>query len=114
MPECLFCNIAAGKIPAKIVHADEDTVAFEDIEPQAPVHVLVVPRKHIPTANDIGADDAALVGKLLRVGAAIAKERGVAGSGWRAVMNTNPDGGQLVFHVHLHVLGGRRMGWPPG
>ncbi len=114
MSDCLFCRIAAGTIPAKIVHQDADTVAFEDIEPQAPVHVLVVPRKHIPTANDLSADDEAVVGKLFRVGAAIAKERGVAASGWRAVLNTNADGGQLVFHVHLHVLAGRSMGWPPG
>ncbi len=114
MSDCLFCRIVAGRIPAKIVHQDPDVVAFEDIEPQAPLHVLVVPRRHIATANDVAPADEALIGKLLRVGAAVAKERGVDAQGWRAVLNTNGDGGQLVFHVHLHVLGGRRMGWPPG
>ncbi len=114
MGGCLFCGIVSGRIPARIVHRDEDTVAFEDVNPQAPMHVLVVPRRHIATANDFGPEDEALVGKLLRVGARIAKERGFEGSGWRAVMNTNADAGQSVFHVHLHVIGGRHMRWPPG
>jgi histidine triad (HIT) family protein len=114
MGGCLFCRIVAREVPAKIVHEDADTVAFEDVNPQGPLHVLVIPRKHIATANDIGPEDEALVGKLFRVGAAIAKERGVAETGWRAVMNTNRDVGQSVFHIHLHVVGGRRMGWPPG
>jgi histidine triad (HIT) family protein len=111
--DCLFCRILAKQIPARMVHEDADVVAFEDLHPQAPTHVLVIPRKHIPTANDLGPDDEALVGKLYRAAAAIAKARGIATSGWRAVMNVNRDPGQSVFHVHLHVLGGKPMGWPP-
>ncbi len=114
MSDCLFCQIASGKIPAKIVHQDEDTVAFEDINPQAPFHVLVVPRRHIATVNDLTRDDDQVTGKLLRVAAALARERGCAETGYRTTVNTNADGGQLVFHVHLHVMGGRRMEWPPG
>ncbi len=114
MSDCLFCQIVAGEIPAKLVHQDADVVAFEDIDPQAPVHLLVVPRKHIPTLNDLGPEDDALGGKLLRVAAALAKQRGIADRGWRAALNVNRDAHQLVFHVHLHVLGGRPFGWPPG
>ncbi|WP_242394089.1 histidine triad nucleotide-binding protein [Anaeromyxobacter oryzisoli] len=114
MADCLFCKIVKGEIPAKKIHEDDDTVAFLDINPQAPTHLLVVPRRHIPTLNDLGPDDDALAGKLLRVAAALAKERGLAGRGWRAVLNTNADAGQTVFHIHAHVLGGRRMTWPPG
>ena len=114
MADCLFCKIAQGKIPAKIVHQDEDTVAFEDINPQAPLHVLVIPRLHVPTMNDLTHEQDEIMGKLFRVAAILARERGVAESGWRAVMNANADAGQTVFHVHLHVLGGRAMGWPPG
>ncbi|BDG03726.1 histidine triad nucleotide-binding protein [Anaeromyxobacter oryzae] len=114
MSDCLFCKIVKGEIPAKKVHEDADTVAFQDINPQAPTHLLVVPRKHIPTMNDIGEADEALVGKLFRVGARLAEERGIAAPGWRAVMNANRLAGQTVFHLHLHVLGGRAMTWPPG
>ncbi len=114
MGGCLFCKIVAREVPARIVREDADTVAFEDINPQAPMHVLVIPRKHVATANDIAPEDEALVGKLYRAAAAIAKERGFAETGWRAVMNTNRDVGQSVFHIHLHVMGGRRMVWPPG
>jgi histidine triad (HIT) family protein len=114
MADCLFCKIAQGKIPARIVHQDEDTVAFEDINPQAPLHVLVIPRVHVPTMNDLAPAHDGLVGKLFRVAAKLARERGVAESGWRAVVNANADAGQTVFHVHLHVLGGRPMAWPPG
>jgi len=114
MADCIFCKIAAKGIPAKIVREDADTVAFEDLNPQAPTHVLVIPRKHLATAGDLGPEDEALVGKLLRAGAEIATQRGIAASGWRAVLNTNRDAGQSVFHIHLHVLGGRPMGWPPG
>jgi histidine triad (HIT) family protein len=112
--DCLFCKIAQGKIPAKLVHQDEDVVAFEDINPQAPVHVLVIPRKHIPTLNDLSPEDDALAGKLFRVAAALAKERGIAERGWRATVNVNKDANQLVFHVHLHLMGGRGFEWPPG
>ena len=114
MADCLFCKIAEGKIPAKIVHQDKDTVAFEDINPQAPLHVLIIPRAHVPTMNDLTRDHDGVMGKLVRVAAILAKEKGVAESGWRAVMNANADAGQTVFHVHLHVLGGRQMNWPPG
>jgi histidine triad (HIT) family protein len=104
--DCLFCKIAAKQIPSKLVHEDADVVAFDDIAPKAPMHVLVVPRKHIATMNDLGPQDEAIIGKLFRVGALIAKERGQAGPGWRAVMNCNENAGQVVFHIHLHVLGG--------
>jgi histidine triad (HIT) family protein len=114
MSDCLFCKIVKGELPAKKVHEDADTVAFQDINPQAPTHLIVVPRKHIPTMNDIGEADEALVGKLFRVGAKLAAERGIAAPGWRAVMNANRAAGQTVFHLHLHVLGGRTMTWPPG
>lgn len=114
MADCLFCKIVAKQIPAKIVHEDADTVAFQDINPQAPTHLLVVPRKHVPTMTDLGAEDEALVGKLFRVAAKLAGDRGHAGPGFRVVMNQNEDAGQTVFHLHLHVLGGRSMGWPPG
>lgn len=114
MSDCLFCKIASGKIPAKLVHQDDEVVAFEDINPQAPMHVLVIPRAHVPTMNDLGPEHDALVGKLLRVAGALARERGFAASGWRAVLNANADAGQTVFHLHLHALGGRKLGWPPG
>lgn len=114
MAECLFCKIAAKEIPAKIVREDADTVAFEDIHPQAPQHLLVVPRKHISTLNDLAPEDEAVVGRMFRAASALARERGIADPGWRAVVNTNAEGGQVVFHLHLHVLGGRRMRWPPG
>ena len=114
MSDCLFCKIAAKAVPATLVHEDPDVVAFDDIHPQAPVHVLVVPRRHLASLNDLGPGDEALAGKLFRVAAAIARARGVAEPGWRAVVNTNPEGGQIVFHVHLHLLGGRPRFWPPG
>jgi histidine triad (HIT) family protein len=112
--DCLFCKIAGKQIPAKLVYEDEEVVAFEDINPQAPVHVLVVPRRHIPTLNDLTPADDALMGKLSRVSAQVARERGVAEAGWRSVVNVNREGGQLVFHVHMHCMGGRPMFWPPG
>ena len=114
MSECLFCKIAAGQIPAKIVHQDADVLAFEDIQPQAPQHVLVIPRRHVASLNDLTPGDDALMGRLLRAAAEVAKARGFADGGWRAVVNVGKDAHQLVFHVHLHVLGGRAMGWPPG
>jgi len=114
MPDCLFCKIVRKEIPARLVHEDEEVVAFEDLNPQAPVHVLVVPRRHVASLNELEPGDDALMGKLLRVAAKVARERGVADPGWRAVVNVNRDGGQLVFHVHLHCLGGRPMFWPPG
>ena len=114
MSDCLFCKIAAKAVLADLVHEDDEVVAFDDIQPQAPVHVLVVPKKHIPSLNDLAPEDEAVAGKLFRVAASIARARGVAEPGWRAVVNTNREGGQIVFHVHLHLLGGRPMYWPPG
>lgn len=114
MADCLFCKIATNKIPSKIVYTDKNVLAFEDTNPQAPVHVLVIPRKHISTTLDITEDDNALVGRLFQVANVIAKEKGIAERGFRLVMNTNPEAGQSVYHIHLHVLGGRQMHWPPG
>ncbi len=114
MSDCLFCRIVRGEIPARIVKQDADAIVLEDLEPQAPVHLLVIPRRHLATLNDVTRDDDALVGRLFRLAAEVARERGVAEPGWRAVVNVNRDGNQAVFHVHLHVLGGRAMRWPPG
>ena len=114
MSDCLFCRIVAGEIPAKIVHRDDTLVAFRDINPQAPLHVLIIPTKHIATVNDIAAEDDALVGSMFRRAAAIAAEHGYAERGYRTVLNTNRDAGQTVFHIHLHLLAGRGLAWPPG
>jgi len=114
MSDCLFCKIVEKKIPARVVLEDDEVLAFEDIDPQAPRHVLIVPKKHIATLNDVTAEDEPLVGKLFRAAARIAREGGFADRGWRAVVNVNRDAHQLVFHVHLHVLAGRAFGWPPG
>lgn len=110
--DCLFCKIIAGDIPAQIVHADETTVAFRDLSPQAPVHVLVVPRSHYANVADLAHHEPASVADLLSAGAAVAATEGL--DDYRAVFNTGAGAGQSVFHVHLHVLGGRPMGWPPG
>jgi histidine triad (HIT) family protein len=112
--DCLFCKILAKQIPAKVVYEDADCLAFEDINPQAPTHVLVIPRKHIPTVNDLSPEDRTLVGQLFLAAAQIAKDRGHVQAGYRTVMNTNAQAGQTVFHIHLHLLGGRQFGWPPG
>jgi histidine triad (HIT) family protein len=112
--DCLFCKLIAGQIPATIVHQNDHLVAFTDITPQAPTHVLVVPRRHIGSLNDLSAGDDSLVGEMVRAAAAIAKENGHAERGYRAVFNCNADAGQTVFHLHLHLLGGRKMTWPPG
>ena len=111
---CLFCRIISGEIPSKTVYEDARLVAFQDINPQAPTHVLVVPREHIATLNDLDPAHDVLVGEMVRRGAAIAAERGHAAGGYRTVFNCNADAGQTVFHIHLHVLGGRSLGWPPG
>ncbi len=110
--QCLFCRIVRREIPATLIAETEDCVAFRDVNPQAPVHVLVVPREHVASLNDV--TDARLVGRLATLAAEIARKEGIAESGYRTVINTNADAGQTVFHVHLHLLGGRRMGWPPG
>lgn len=111
---CLFCRIAAGEVPATKVYEDDRLIAFNDINPQAPMHVLVVPKAHIATLNDLDTTHDALVGEMIRRGAAIAAERGYAERGFRTVFNCNADAGQAVFHIHLHVLGGRALKWPPG
>lgn len=112
--DCLFCKIRDGQVPAKIVHEDERCIAFRDINPQAPLHALVVPRKHIPTLLDLTPDDNALVGHLYQVANKLAQEAGVADDGFRTVFNCGRSAGQSVWHLHLHVLGGRPFGWPPG
>lgn len=111
---CLFCRIAAGEVPATVVREDDEVLAFRDIDPKAPTHVLVIPRRHIASVNELTAEDHDLVGKLFAHANAIAGEEGIAESGYRLVMNMGPDAGQSVAHIHLHVLGGRRMHWPPG
>jgi histidine triad (HIT) family protein len=114
MNHCLFCKIIAGSIPSQKVYEDEQVYAFRDINPVAQTHVLVVPKKHIPDMNALEAQDEALAGHLLRVGAQIAKVELIDQRGYRFVFNTNEDAGQTVFHLHLHVIGGRPLGWPPG
>lgn len=111
---CLFCKIADKKIPAKIAFENEDVVAFHDINPQAPVHVLVIPRVHVESVDALGDDQGPLVAKLMAAAREVARATGVAKSGFRLVANTGVDGGQSVYHLHLHVLGGRALGWPPG
>ena len=114
MPDCLFCKIINREIPASIVYEDERVMAFNDIDPQGPTHVLVVPKVHIATLNDLQPGDDAIVGEVVRRAAAIARERGIDASGFRTVFNTNRDAGQTVFHIHLHLIGGRSLAWPPG
>lgn len=114
MADCLFCRIVAGEIPAEKVYDDEQVFAFRDISPQAPTHILVVPRVHYPTPGELAAAEPAVVSALLRVGAEIASTEGVAESGYRLVFNVGSDANQTVDHVHLHVIGGRPMSWPPG
>ena len=114
MTNCLFCRIVQKEIPASVVYEDDDLVVFNDINPQAPLHVLVVPKRHIATVNDLAHGDEALVGTLVRRAAAIATERGYAERGYRTVFNCNAEAGQTVFHLHLHLLAGRALGWPPG
>jgi histidine triad (HIT) family protein len=114
MSNCLFCKIVSGDTPASIVREDEELVAFNDINPQAPLHALIIPRRHIATLNDLGDGDDQLMGRMLRFAAAIAAERGYADRGYRTVFNCNREAGQSVFHIHLHLLAGRGLGWPPG
>ncbi len=111
---CLFCKMVSGEIKPGLVYDDADVMAFNDLNPQAPLHALVIPKRHIATLNDTTADDANLLGKLMTTATRIAREAGVADGGYRVVMNCNADAGQSVFHIHLHVLGGRHMRWPPG
>ena len=114
MPDCLFCRMVAGDIPADVVHETDRVFAFRDINPQAPVHLLVIPREHVMSLNEAEGVDAGTLGHLLLVAARMAGEHGLAENGYRTVINTGADGGQSVFHLHVHVLGGRRLSWPPG
>jgi histidine triad (HIT) family protein len=112
--DCLFCRIVRREIPASIVFEDERLIAFRDINPQAPMHVLIVPKRHIASLNELAPADDAIVGEMVRRASALARENGHADRGYRTVFNCNADAGQTVFHIHLHVLGGRSMHWPPG
>lgn len=114
MSEDLFLKIIDREIPADIVYEDDEVLAFNDINPQAPVHVLIIPKRHIRTLNDVQDSDERILGKLMNVASKLAAERGVADDGYRVVMNCNRGAGQSVFHIHLHLLGGRSFGWPPG
>jgi histidine triad (HIT) family protein len=114
MNGCLFCGIVEGKIKANTVYEDERIVAFTDIRPQAPVHILLIPRKHIAGVLDIEPDDQSLIGEIFQVAARLARDKGIAESGFRVVVNSGVDAGQSVFHLHYHLIGGRPMSWPPG
>ena len=114
MSDTIFQKIIDREIPADIVFEDEEVLAFRDINPQAPVHILVIPKTPIPTLNDIQPDHTGLIGKLFQTAARLAEEEGIAESGYRTVVNTNGDGGQEVYHLHVHLLGGRSLTWPPG
>ncbi|NJD91257.1 MAG: histidine triad nucleotide-binding protein [Geobacter sp.] len=111
---CIFCRIIAGEIPAKIIHKDDELIVIEDINPVAPLHLLLIPKKHIATVLDLSESDDKLVGRIYRLAADLARKYGVAENGFRIVANTNADAGQTVFHIHFHLLAGRAMGWPPG
>ncbi len=114
MNECLFCNMVSGAIPCDKVYENEYVLAFRDIDPKAPTHILIIPKKHIKTLNEINKNDQDLLGELLLTAKKIAKDEGIDTSGYRTVFNCNSDGGQTVFHIHMHLLGGRQMAWPPG
>ena len=114
MTDCLFCKIIGGQIPGRFVYQDDQLVAITDINPQAPLHALIIPRKHIATLNDLDPADDTLVGSMNRAAAALAKAHGYAERGYRTVFNCNREAGQTVFHIHLHLLAGRGLGWPPG
>ena len=114
MADCIFCKIARKEIPATIVYEDRQVVAFEDLNPQAPVHTLVIPKSHFPTLNDVGAEEEGLLGHMMLVATRIARDKGLHESGYRVVANCLEAAGQSVFHIHLHLLGGRRFTWPPG
>ena len=112
---CLFCNIVSGELKSTIIYEDEDIIAFNDISPQAPVHKIIIPRKHIARLNEAdGEENSLLLGRMMQTGIHLAKQLNIAEDGYRLVMNCNGQGGQTVFHVHLHLLGGRQMVWPPG
>jgi histidine triad (HIT) family protein len=111
---CLFCDIAAGKIPSQSVYEDDTLFAFHDINPKAPTHILVIPKRHVTAITDVAPGDDGLVGSMVRQATELAREQGLAERGFRLVFNCGPDAGYSVFHIHLHLLGGRVLGWPPG
>jgi len=111
---CIFCKIASGEIPSTVVHRDSEIVAFRDLSPQAPTHLLIIPTRHVASLNEANAEDAALLGRLLLAARELARVEGIADDGYRIVTNCGAAGGQSVFHLHLHLLGGRPMSWPPG
>lgn len=114
MTQCVFCRIVSGQAPAQIVYKDQDVTAFRDIHPRAPTHVLIIPNRHIVSVGDLEDEDALLAGRLLVVAAKLARELGLAETGFRLVANHGPDAGQSVYHLHIHLMGGRRFSWPPG
>jgi histidine triad (HIT) family protein len=114
MSDCLFCKFVSGEITPDVVYDDPDVLAFRDVNPQAPTHILVIPKRHISTLNDLDSGDAELVGKLYLAAQRVAQDEGIAEPGYRTLINCNAEAGQSVFHIHLHLLGGRPMGWPPG
>jgi histidine triad (HIT) family protein len=114
MTDCIFCKIASGEIPADKLYEDDHVVAFRDLNPQAPTHALVIPKEHIATLNDLEESNQAVMGRLFLAAKAVASQQGLAGDGYRTVVNCNNHGGQTVYHIHLHLLGGRQMTWPPG
>ncbi len=114
MAECLFCKIARKEIPSRIAYEDRQVVAFEDIHPQAPIHTLIISKAHVPTFNDVGTDEEALLGHMMMVATRVAKDKGLHEKGYRLVANCLESAGQSVFHIHLHLLGGRAFAWPPG
>ena len=114
MSDCLFCKFVSGEIKPNVVYEDDEVLAFRDLNPQAPTHILVIPKRHLATLNDLQAEDAGLIGKLHLAAQKVAENEGIAEPGYRTLINCNAEAGQTVFHIHLHLLGGRPMGWPPG
>ncbi len=114
MTDCLFCKIVKGEISAKIIHEDQFVLCFHDIKPQAPTHMLLIPKKHIATIDDLTKEDQSLMGHMILCAKTLAREHNIAESGYRLLFNVNPNGGQEVYHIHCHILGGRKLSWPPG
>lgn len=114
MTDCLFCKIRDGEIPSETVYENDDILAFKDVNPHSPTHILIVPRKHIATINDLEDDDAEIMGKMMLAAQDISSFEGIAEAGYRLVINCNADAGQTVYHIHMHLMGGRNMAWPPG
>jgi histidine triad (HIT) family protein len=114
MEECIFCKIVQGEIPTNIIYQDDQVIAFDDLHPKAPIHKLIIPRRHIATLNDLDPKDKELIGHMVYVAKQFAKDLNIDEKGYRTLINCNADAGQIIFHIHLHLLGGRKMTWPPG